>query len=85
MTDARALIADLVAAIAPEADATGLGDKQDIRRALDLDSIDFTNLIVALHDHTGVDIPEADYHHFFTLAGASAYLAAHGWRGGDGP
>jgi acyl carrier protein len=81
MTDARALISDLVAAIAPDADTASLGDRQDIRRTLDLDSIDFTNLIIAVHERTGIDIPEADYHHFLTLAGAAAYLAAHGWTG----
>ena len=85
MTDARTLILDLVGAIAPEADTAGLADKADLRRALDLDSIDFTNLIIALHERTGVDIPEADYHHFFTLAGAAAYLAAHGWSGARAP
>jgi acyl carrier protein len=76
----RSLICELIAAIAPEADTSTLGDKVDMRRELDLDSIDFMNLIVALHERTGIDVPEADYHCCFTLAGMDEYLAGHGWR-----
>ena len=85
MTDAslqaatRSMICDLIASIAPEADSSVLDDTVDIRRELDLDSIDFTNLIIALHERTGIDIPEAEYHFLFTLAGAIDYLARHGW------
>lgn len=75
--EARTLLRDLVAGIAPEADFAGLAGDEDMREALDLDSIDFTNLIIALHDRTGLDIPEADYHRLYTLAGAAGYLAGH--------
>jgi len=36
--------------------------------------MDFMNLVVALHERTGTDIPEADYPHLRTLDGAVAYL-----------
>ena len=35
--------------------------------------MDFLNFVVALHERTGIDIPEADYP-AFTLDGAIAYL-----------
>jgi acyl carrier protein len=47
-----------------------------MRTALDLDSMDFNNLIIAIHERTGRNIPEADYNKLFTLKGAIAYLAA---------
>ena len=38
--------------------------------------MDFLNFVLALHDRLGVDIPETDYSHLFTLDEAVAYLAA---------
>jgi acyl carrier protein len=71
----KATIVELIGAIAPEADTASLADDEDMREALDLDSIDFSNLVIAVHERTGIDVPEADYHHLFTLAGAVAYLS----------
>ena len=70
----RALIIELIGAIAPEAGAASLRDDEDIREALDLDSIDMSNLVIAVHERTGIDIPEADTHHLFRLGDAVAYL-----------
>ncbi|MBM3553472.1 MAG: acyl carrier protein [Alphaproteobacteria bacterium] len=76
MTDAeiRALILELICEIAPEADPASARDPDDLREVFDLDSMDFANLIVAIHDRTKVAIPEADYNKLFTLGGATAYL-----------
>ena len=72
--DLRALAADILADIAPEAELAGVGDAEDLRQALDLDSMDFLNLVIALHERTSIDIPEADYPQLFTLAGMARYL-----------
>ncbi len=74
-SEMRQLILDLVAEIAPEADTAGLRDDEDMREAFDLDSIDFTNLVIALHERTGRDIPEADAHQLYRLGDAVAYLS----------
>jgi acyl carrier protein len=80
MTDAeiKALIADILGSIAPEADAAGLAGDEDMRDALDLDSMDFLNMMIALHERSGIDIPEADYPRLFTMDGAVAYLRQRG-------
>jgi acyl carrier protein len=36
--------------------------------------MDFANLVVAIHDRLGVNIPEAHYNQLFTLECAIAYL-----------
>ncbi len=77
----RAMILDLIAAIAPEADTASLSETADMREELDLDSIDFTNLVISIHQRTGIDIPERDYHHFFSLGGAVEYVKSHGSTG----
>lgn len=74
-TESRALVADILAAIAPEADLSTVVGDADLREALDLDSIDFLNLVTGLHERTGRPIPEADYPRLFTLDGIAAYLA----------
>jgi acyl carrier protein len=62
--------------IAPEIDLTTVDPAADLREAIDIDSIDFLNLVTALHHRTGVDIPEIDYPELTTLSGIVAYLAA---------
>ncbi len=71
----KALLFELIGEIAPETDPSSLSDNEDMRSTLDLDSMDFNNLIIAIHERTGRNIPEADYNKLFTLKGAIAYLA----------
>lgn len=77
MTDSeiRALAADALAGIAPEADLSMVGDDEDLREALDLDSMDFLNFVIALSQKTGRKIPEADTPQLYTMKGLVAYLA----------
>ena len=72
--EARALAADILAGIAPEAELATVGEDQDLRAALDLDSMDFLNFTIALHERLGVEIPEGDLPKLFTLDGGVAYL-----------
>ncbi len=61
--------------IAPEADPTTLDPDENIRQALDIDSYDFLQFLIAIDEAIGVDIPEADYENVFTLRGLLRYLA----------
>jgi acyl carrier protein len=77
MTEAeiRKLAAEVLGDIAPEADPGDLADDEDMREALDLDSMDFLNFVIGLHKGSGVDIPEADYPKLFTMKGVVTYLS----------
>jgi acyl carrier protein len=79
MTDLelKTMVQDVLGSIAPEADFAALRGDDDLRETLDLDSMDFLNFIIALHERTGAEIPEADYPELFTLDGTIAYLKAH--------
>lgn len=70
----RQIIVDTLGNIAPEADASGLDPRADIRETLDIDSLDFLNFVIALHGRLRVDVPEIDYPKLFTLGGAVDYL-----------
>lgn len=75
-TQARALAAEVLGGIAPEADLATVRDGEDLRVALDLDSMDFMNFVIGLSERTGRAIPEADTPKLHTLRGLLAYLAA---------
>jgi acyl carrier protein len=72
----KAIIVEALSQIAPEIEPASIRPDRELREQLDLDSIDFLNLVMALHERLGVDIPEADYARFSTLDSAAEYLAA---------
>ena len=74
--ETQAILAEVLAGIAPEADLATVSGDEDLREALDLDSMDFQNLVIGLHERTRLPIPEEDYPKLFTLAGIIAYFAA---------
>jgi acyl carrier protein len=47
-----------------------------LRAQVDLDSMDWLNFLVALHERFKVEIPEADYAKLGTLDQVTAYLQA---------
>lgn len=73
--EVRAIAAQALAGIAPEADLSSVGDDEDLREALDLDSMDFMNFVIALSQRGGTAIPEADTPRLRTMRGVVAYLA----------
>ncbi len=75
-TDIRQLAANVLAGIAPEADLSTVDDSEDLREALDLDSMDFLNFVIGLHQGSGHAIPESDYPKLFTMKGCLAYLGS---------
>lgn len=71
----RAVVLACLRQIAPEADPESLDPAVNLREALDIDSFDFLNLIIALDDELGVAVPEADYGLLATLDDMVGYLA----------
>lgn len=73
-TEIRNTIMKAVLEIAPEAEFETLDPDDGLREQLDLDSMDFLNVVIGLHEALGIDIPEADYPKLFTLNSAIDYL-----------
>jgi hypothetical protein len=57
---------------------TWRGAAQALQDELDLDSMDFLNLMVGIHEQTGVEVPERDYPKVAHLDGLLDYLVARG-------
>lgn len=76
----RATVLQVLGEIAPDADLAGIDPGENLRDQFDLDSMDFLNFAIGLHQRLGVEIPEADYPRLASLDGAVAYLRAQGAR-----
>jgi acyl carrier protein len=80
MTTARELLCSqvmpLLLAIAPEVAPSDLQLSKPLRQQVDLDSMDWLNFLVSLHQHFGVNIPEADYAKLVSLNDVLDYLQA---------
>ena len=74
-TDIRRGVLDALLAIAPEVDAQTLDDARLLRDQVDLDSMDWLNVLLGLHRRFGIDIPEADYARLATLQQIVDYVA----------
>ena len=82
MTDAsnnseiRSQLVAILKLIAPEIEEQDLAAVQPLRNQVDLDSMDWLNFLVAVHEKLRVDIPEADYGKLVTLNDVAAYVRA---------
>ena len=72
----RSAISRILASIAPEVSLDQIVATVPLRDQIDLDSMDWLNFIVGLHEQLHVDIPEADYRKLRTLNELIAYLGA---------
>jgi acyl carrier protein len=72
--DITAVLIEELGRIAPETDPSRLDPKVELREELDIDSMDFLNLVTALSERLAVDIPETDYPNLATFGHAVDYL-----------
>jgi acyl carrier protein len=74
--DLQAAVFDTLRRIAPEVAPETLRPATPLRDQVDLDSMDWLNFLLGLHEALGVDIPEADYARLVSLEDVLAYLRA---------
>ena len=71
----RQVILKALASVAPELDEAALLPNKSFRDQLDIDSMDYLNYVIALHETLAIDIPEADQPKLSTVDSAVAYFA----------
>ncbi len=71
----RAIAIATLRTIAPEVEPADLRPDRPLRNQVDLDSMDWLNFLLGLHQRLQVDIPEADYARLVTLDDVTMYLA----------
>ena len=73
-SEIRASVLEIIKSVAPELEEAELRADRPLRDQIDLDSMDWLNVLVAIHEKLRVDIPEADYGKLVTLNDIVAYL-----------
>jgi acyl carrier protein len=67
-------VVELLCAIAPELEADELEHARPLRQQVDLDSMDWLNFLVSLHERFAVSIAESDYARLVSLSDIVDYL-----------
>ena len=68
------VILEIIKDIDEDADVENLNPDQELRDQLDLDSMDFLDIVMELRKRYKLQIPEADYPHLATLQSCITYL-----------
>lgn len=74
--DIRAGVIAGIRAVAPEVEEGELVADRALRQQVDLDSMDWLNVIVGFHERFGIEIPEGDYARLSSLDTIVAYIGA---------
>jgi acyl carrier protein len=67
-------VKDIISTIAPDEDLSGLDPAQRLRDQIDLDSMDFLDIVMELRKLYGVQVPEEDYKELASIDGCARYL-----------
>ena len=72
--DIREEILDILGDIAPDEDLSTLADDKPFREQLELDSMDFLDIVMELRKRHRIQIPEEEYQQLASMASTVAYL-----------
>ena len=72
--DIRQILVDILARIVPDEDLSTLKDDVPFREQIELDSMDFLDIVMELRKRYRIQIPEDDYIQLATLATTVTYL-----------
>ena len=70
----RQIVLDIIAEIAPDEDLSDVKPDVRLRDQLDLDSMDFLDIVMELRKQHGIDVPEAEYRELESLDSSANYL-----------
>lgn len=70
----REAVVAVLCTVAPEVEPGQLSATRPLRSQVDLDSMDWLNVIIGWHRRFGIDIPEADYARLTTLDAVVRYV-----------
>ena len=72
--ECKKLVVDIIADIAPDEDLSRLKPEIRLRDQLQLDSMDFLDIVMELRKRHGIEVPEADYGQLASLDSCAEYL-----------
>jgi acyl carrier protein len=73
-TEIRAAVIEILADIAPDEDLSNLKEDVPFREQLELDSMDFLDIVMELRKRYRIQIPEEEYSELASMASTVRYL-----------
>jgi acyl carrier protein len=72
--ECKQVVLDIIAEIAPDEDLSDVKPDVRLRDQLDLDSMDFLDIVMELRKQHGIEVPEEDYPQLASLDSCADYL-----------
>jgi acyl carrier protein len=72
--DCKKVVLDIISEIAPDEDLSDVQSGVRLRDQLDLDSMDFLDIVMELRKQFGIEVPEEDYQQLASLDSCADYL-----------
>ena len=72
--ETKKVVLDIIADIAPDEDISNLKGDVRLRDQMQLDSMDFLDIVMELRKRHNIEVPEADYPNLATLDSCADYL-----------
>ena len=72
--ECKQVVIDIINDIAPDEDTADLKPDVRLRDQLDLDSMDFLDIVMELRKQHGIEVPESDYPQLASLDSCAEYL-----------
>lgn len=72
--EVKKVVIDIIADVAPDEEVDGINPEQSLRDQLDLDSMDFLDIVMELRKRHQVEVPSEDYPRLATLNSCVEYL-----------
>jgi len=70
----KQIVIDIINEIAPDEETSGLKPEVNLREQMDLDSMDFLDIVMELRKQHGIEVPEEDYPKLASLDSCAEYL-----------
>jgi len=72
--DVKDIVLNIISTVSPDADLSDVKEEEPLRDQLDMDSMDFLDIVMELRKRFKIEVPKEDYPQLATLAGCVSYL-----------
>jgi acyl carrier protein len=72
--ECKQIVLDIISEIAPDENLSAVKPDVRLRDQLDLDSMDFLDIVMELRKQHGIEVPEEDYPKLASLDSCATYL-----------
>lgn len=73
--EVKKIVLDIISVVAPDAELSEIKDDIRLRDQLDMDSMDFLDIVMELRKRYKIEVPKEDYPKLASLNSCAEYLA----------